>query len=183
MRGFSSKPAVWITALLLAGAAVLLFSRLAGERVPAYLVEQGEMRQSVVASGRVRTPQRIELAAQVTGRVTTVNVAEGARIAAAQILLRLDDSELRAARDQAQASLAQSEARLYQLSELSRPLAEQGRRQADANWQQAKKQFARTRKLVERGLALACDCKGCGWRRGTEFCRALPVHVCWLLRL
>lgn len=152
MRGFSSKPAVWITALLLAGAAILLFSRLAGERVPAYLVEQGEMRQSVVASGRVRTPQRIELAAQVTGRVTTVNVAEGARIAAGQILLRLDDSELRAARDQAQASLAQSEARLYQLSELSRPLAEQGRRQADANWQQAKKQFARTRELVERGF-------------------------------
>lgn len=152
MRGFSSKPAVWITALLLAGAAVLLFSRLAGERVPAYLVEQGEMRQSVVASGRVRTPQRIELAAQVTGRVNTVTVAEGARIAAGQVLLRLDDVELRAARDQAQASLAQSEVRLYQLSELSRPLAEQGRRQADANWQQAKKQFARTRELVERGF-------------------------------
>lgn len=129
----------WLTALLLLGAAAVLLSHLAGERVPAYAVGQGDMRQSVVASGRVRTPQRIELAAQITGRVTTVTVTEGTRIEAGQVLLKLEDSELRAARDQAQASLAQSEARLYQLSELSRPLAEQGRRQAEANWQQAKK--------------------------------------------
>lgn len=151
-QGFSRKSGIRLLAVLLIIASVVLYSRLSGEHVPAYLVEQGEMRQSVVASGRVRTPQRIELAGQISGRVTAVTVSEGARIEANQILIKLDDAELRAARDQAHANLTQSEARWQQLGELSRPLAEQGRRQAEANWQQAKKQFERTQELVSRGF-------------------------------
>ena len=126
--------------------------RLLGESLPAWPVVEGELRQSIVASGRVRTPQRIEMSAQLAGRVVAVAVREGDAVTPGQVLLRLDDAELKAARAQAQAGLAQSEARLRQVAELARPVAEQGRLQAEANWQQAKKQYERTRELVNRGF-------------------------------
>ncbi|TXI75460.1 MAG: efflux RND transporter periplasmic adaptor subunit [Dechloromonas sp.] len=126
--------------------------RLLGESLPAWPVVEGELRQSIVASGRVRTPQRIEMSAQLAGRVVAVAVREGDAVTPGQVLLRLDDAELKAARAQAQAGLGQSEARLRQVAELARPVAEQGRLQAEANWQQAKKQYERTRELVNRGF-------------------------------
>jgi len=113
---------------------------------------EGELRQSIVASGRVRTPQRIEMSAQLAGRVVAVAIREGDAVTPGQVLLRLEDAELKAARAQAQAGLAQSEARLRQVAELARPVAEQGRLQAEANWQQAKKHFERTSELVNRGF-------------------------------
>lgn len=107
--------------LLLAIVAVLgllAFVSFRGETINVLRVSQGELRQAVVASGRVRTPQRIEIAAQITGRVIAVETSEGKPLVADQVLLRLDDSELAAALRQAQATLAQSEARLRQLGEL-----------------------------------------------------------------
>src|SRR5574343_1179579 len=95
--------------------------RLLGESLPAWPVVEGELRQSIVASGRVRTPQRIEMSAQLAGRVVAVAVREGDAVTPGQVLLRLDDAELKAARAQAQAGLAQSEARLRQVAELARP--------------------------------------------------------------
>ena len=152
MSGISRKQAIGLIALALIVSTAFTARYLAGERTPAYLVEQGELHQSVVASGRVRTPRRIELATQIAGRVTAVLASEGAAVEAGQLLVQLDTTELQAARDQARATLAQSQARQRQLGDLSRPLAEQVRRQAEANWQQAKKQQERSRELVERGF-------------------------------
>ena len=78
--------------LLLGGsalAAVAYFS-LGGERAEVARVERGELRQAVVASGRVRTPQRVEVASQITGRVTGVAVREGDTVSAGQVLLQFD---------------------------------------------------------------------------------------------
>jgi HlyD family secretion protein len=142
--------------LLLAGALLLvllgLWRGLAGEKVEVRRVERGELRQSVVASGRVRTPQRVELAAQVSGQVREVAVKEGETVRAGQLLVRLDDRELRAAADQGAASLNQSETRLRQLEELVQPVAEQNLQQAEANLTQARQQFERTRQLVAQGF-------------------------------
>lgn len=123
-----------------------------GERLEVRRAERGNLQQSVVASGRVRTPQRLEIAAQITGRVLAVKVREGDEISVGQILLQLDDSELRAAQAQARASLSQSDLRWRQLGELSRPLAEQNLRQANANLAQAQKQFERINELVKKGF-------------------------------
>lgn len=152
MSAITRKQAIGLIALMLIGGAAFTTHNLAGERTPAYLVEQGELHQSVVASGRVRTPRRIELATQIAGRVTAVLASEGMVVEAGQLLVQLDATELQAAHDQARATLTQSQARQRQLGDLSRPLAEQARRQAEANWQQAKKQQERSRELVERGF-------------------------------
>ena len=128
------------------------FLALRAQAVSVVIAERGELRQAVVASGRVRTPQRIEVAAQITGRVISVEVQEGAVIVPGQTLLRLDDSEWKAGVAQAQATLAQNEARLQQVGEVGLPVAEQSLRQAEANATQARKQYERIQELVAKGF-------------------------------
>ena len=137
-------------ALLLGGSALaaVAYFGLGGERVEVARVERGELRQAVVASGRVRTPQRVEVASQITGRVTGVAVREGDAVTAGQVLLQFDAAEWQASVAQARASLAQAESRLQQIGEASLPLAEQSLRQAEANARQAERQYQRVGELV-----------------------------------
>ena len=111
--------------------------RLLGEKITVLAASRGELRQSVVASGKVRSPQRVELASQITGRVTQIPVREGQSVAAGQLLIQLDDAEWRATLAQAKASQQQSELRLAQMQQLTQPLATQAKRQAEANLLQA----------------------------------------------
>jgi len=133
-------------------ASALAFAALRNETVTVNRVEEGPLRQSVVASGRVRTPERIELSPQLAGRVMAVEVREGDAVDAGQPLIRLDDREWKAAVDQASAAVAQAEARLRQLRELGLPVAEQALRQAEATALQARQQHRRVRELVARGF-------------------------------
>lgn len=141
-------------ALLLGGSALaaVAYFGLGGERVEVARVERGELRQAVVASGRVRTPQRVEVASQITGRVTGVAVREGDAVTAGQVLLQFDAAEWQASVAQARASLAQAESRLQQIGEASLPLAEQSLRQAEANARQAERQYQRVGELVAKGF-------------------------------
>ena len=47
----------------------LAFATFRHETVNVALVEEGPLRQAIVASGRVRTPERIVVSAQIAGRV------------------------------------------------------------------------------------------------------------------
>jgi HlyD family secretion protein len=100
----------------------------------------------------VRTPQRVEVASQITGRVTGVAVREGDAVTAGQVLLQFDAAEWQASVAQARASLAQAESRLQQIGEASLPLAEQSLRQAEANARQAERQYQRVGELVAKGF-------------------------------
>lgn len=132
--------------------ATFAYLRLLGEKITVLAASRGELRQSVVASGKVRSPQRVELTSQITGRVTQIPVREGQSVEAGQLLIQLDDAEWRATLAQAKASLQQSELRLAQLQQLAQPLATQSKRQAEANLLQAKQRFAQTSELVAKGF-------------------------------
>ena len=136
----------------LAVVATFALPRLLGEKIGVLAASRGELRQSVVASGKVRSPQRVELASQITGRVTQIPVREGQNVAAGELLIQLDDAEWRATLAQAQASLTQSELRLAQMQQLAQPLATQAKRQAEANLLQAQQRFAQTSELVAKGF-------------------------------
>lgn len=58
----------------------------------------------VEAVGSVRTAQTTQLAAQVMGNVVAVNVREGDRVRRGQVLVVIDDAQLRAAVERAQAA-------------------------------------------------------------------------------
>ena len=108
--------------------------------------------QSVVASGRVISPQRVTVALQGSGRVLRVAVAEGQSVEAGQLLIELDNSDSRASLAQASAAVAQAQAKLRQLGELNQPLAVQALAQAQATALQARKLLERNRNLVAQGF-------------------------------
>lgn len=138
--------------LLLAVLTAIAIRQSGGSAIETLTVQQGDIRQSVVASGKVRSPQRSEIAAQVAAQVRAVAVYEGQQVAAADPLIELDDRELRAATEQARAQLQQSELRLAQLQRLTQPLAQESIRQSEANLAQAKRHFDRVETLVGKGF-------------------------------
>jgi len=82
-----------------------------GPQMPVELVARQTLVQSLVASGRVESPHRVEVAVQMTGTVARVPVTEGQVVTAGTTLLELESSELRAALGQAESALAAAVAR------------------------------------------------------------------------
>lgn len=123
-----------------------------GKPVDAYPATIGELVQTVVASGRVMTPQRITIAAETTGRVNAIPVLEGQTVKRGQLLIQLNDQDERASMAQATAAVSQAQAKIRQLREVALPAASQGLKQAQSNVEQARKQYERTRDLQARGF-------------------------------
>ena len=130
----------------------LLRNVLLGTPTNVYAATSSELVQSVVASGRVISPQRITVALQGSGRVLRVAVVEGQIVGRGQLLIELDNSDSRAGLAQANAGIAQAQARLRQLGELAQPQAVQALAQARATDLQARKTLDRNRDLVARGF-------------------------------
>ena len=123
-----------------------------GKPAEAYAATRGELVQTVVASGRIMTPQRVSIGAVITELVARIPVEEGQKVRRGEVLIELDDTDERAALAQAQASVAQAEAKLRQLREVALPAAQQVLAQARANSLQARQAFDRTKTLQERGF-------------------------------
>ena len=132
---------------LLAGPRLLL-----GPEVAVLTVVQRDFVQSVVASGRVETPHRVDVGVQITGTVRRVPVAEGQAVAAGAALIELEAGEWQAAATQAVLAAQQARARLRQLREVQAPGAEQALREAQANHDAAAKALARSRELLAQGF-------------------------------
>ncbi len=124
-----------------------------GPRVVAVAAEKGLFLQTVVASGHVEAPYRVNIASQMIGVVKDVPVVEGQAVKAGDVLILLDDSELRAAANQAEGAVAQAEARLRQIRELTLPAAQQALAQARATLVNAEGVYARALKLNTDGYA------------------------------
>jgi len=115
-------------------------------------VVRRDVLQTVVASGRVAAPFRVDIGSQITGTVSSVPVAEGQVVKAGDTLVLLEASEAHAAVRQGEVAVAQAEARLRQLRELQLPVANQALRQAEANLANARSQLERNRQLYQSGF-------------------------------
>ncbi|MDD3529913.1 MAG: efflux RND transporter periplasmic adaptor subunit, partial [Gallionellaceae bacterium] len=141
----------WVLpALLVAG--LLAYWLTAGKAVAVVEARRQALTETVISSGRIITPERIEVGAELVGSLAEVRVEEGDRVRAGQVLARIDDDEQRAAAEQARRALDEAEARLAQLDEVGRPVADQALAQAEANLTQADSEYARVRRLVEAGF-------------------------------
>lgn len=141
--------------LVLLAAAVLGYAArnfILGTPVETREAVRSDLIQTVVASGRVITPQRVSVGAVITGRVVRIPVQEGQDVRRGDILIELDDKDERATVVQAQASVAQAEAKLRQLREVGLPAAEQNLAQAQANATQARQQYERNKDLKAKGF-------------------------------
>jgi HlyD family secretion protein len=153
-------PAIWshkwfVFAVVLAlGAGAWQGARLIwGPAVVVDQVRRGNLVETVVASGHVETPFRVEIGSQITGTVDDVLVREGERVSKGRPLISLEARELKAAVVQAQGAVAQSEARMRQLDELTLPSAREALTQAQANLLNAQQTFDRTSQLARDGYA------------------------------
>jgi HlyD family secretion protein len=144
--------AVAVLVLLLAAGGYWLLPMLLGPSMTAFTVARNELVQTVVASGRVESPSRIDIGTQITGQVARVPVTEGQSVKAGEQLIVLDDRDEKAAVAQARAAVNQAEARLRQIRELARPVAEQTLAQAQANLGNVQKQYQRTQDLAAKGF-------------------------------
>jgi HlyD family secretion protein len=141
--------AVAAAALVLVAAGWRLAS---GPSVAAYPVARTDLVQTVVASGRVESPRRVEIGVQLTGTVASIPVIEGQSVKAGQLLIALDDSEAKAAADEARFAVEQAQAKLRQLRGTALPVAKEAVRQAEANLGNAQRNYERSRDLFARGF-------------------------------
>ncbi|MEO8318755.1 MAG: efflux RND transporter periplasmic adaptor subunit [Bradyrhizobium sp.] len=139
---------------LILGAGVWEGARLVfGPGVVVDVVKRGRLVETVVASGHVETPYRVEIGSQITGTVDDVLVREGERVTRGQPLISLEARELKATVVQAQGAVAQAEARIKQLDELTLPSAQEALAQAQATLLNAQRTFDRTSQLEHNGYA------------------------------
>ncbi len=143
-------PAILAALVLLGwiGAPILL-----GPALKVDPVVRADFVQTIVASGHVEAPFRVNIGSQITGVVSSVPVDEGQTVKAGDTLVVLDDREARSAVVQSEGAVAQAEARLRQLRELTLPSANEALKQAKATLLNAEQAYDRTAKLAKDGFA------------------------------
>ena len=148
LRGWRLAAAMAAVVLLAFGVVRFVF----GPSVEVFKVVRRDVVQTVVASGRVETPYRVDIGSQVVGTVAQVPVEKGDQVKAGQTLIVLESSEAQALVKQAELAVTQAEARLRQLRELQLPVANQSLRQAQANLENAQVTYERNKRLYESGF-------------------------------
>ena len=138
--------------LVLAVAGGLLLARQRGTPVQLVPVARTGIVQSVVATGRLNAPARMDIGAEVTATVLEVRVREGDRVKAGDLLLRLSDAEARAGLQQARAALLEARGRATQQASVAAPVATQAVVQAEATFTAAERDYQRARELVAQGF-------------------------------
>ncbi|MDK9696885.1 MAG: efflux RND transporter periplasmic adaptor subunit [Siculibacillus sp.] len=167
--------------LLLAAGAVLLAwgtsEFVLGPRVFVVAPERGEVVRSIVATGRILAPYRVDIGAQITGTVAEIPVAEGQTVTRDQVLVRLDGREAEANVRLAEAALAQSRAKLRQIEDVILPVARQSVAQAEANLAAAQAAFSRVEKLKETGFATQAQVDDARKARDVAVAQTRSAHL------
>lgn len=138
--------------LALIGVGVLTIRWWLGPQVDVETVLRRDFIQTVVASGHVEAPHRIDVGVQITGTVLRIPVSEGQAVEAGALLLELESAELTATGREADLGVAQAQAKLRQLQEVQGPVAAQALRQAKSNSSNAEAALARSNALFAQGF-------------------------------
>jgi HlyD family secretion protein len=108
----SRRPWIWLAFALLAGLAVLYsYVHQTPLKVRAATVQRGPIRSLVSTNGKIEPIQNFEAHAPISTTVKRLLVKEGDRVRKGQLMLQLDDADIRtqAARAQAQVKAAQAD--------------------------------------------------------------------------
>lgn len=135
-----------VAVLALMIGALLLARRTRTAPVQLSRIDTGDVSRTLVLTGRVRSPSRPQLGASIAGTVRDVLVREGDHVARGQLLVQLEDAQLRAALAQARAALVAAEARAASTAE-----------QAELAVVQATRDLERARALHERQVISTRD--------------------------
>jgi HlyD family secretion protein len=101
-----------------------------------------DLTSTVTASGRIQPQTKVDVSADITGRVIQVTVEEGARVRRGDLLIRIDPATFEASVARAEALLASAQASAIQ---------------SEANREQAERALRRSRELRETDPNLVSD--------------------------
>jgi HlyD family secretion protein len=116
--------------------------RRGGTDVRSEAVQKRNLVSVVTASGRIRPHRRVEIQADVSGRIVDLRIVEGQMVSSGDTLLIIDPSTFEAALQRAQAALASAQAAATQ---------------ARANRNQAERTFNRTQQIRGQNSELISD--------------------------
>lgn len=150
MKPFAKWGVLGVGVLVVVGLALGVNQR--GTLVQVVPVARTGIVQSVVATGRLNAPARMDIGAEVTATVLEVRVREGDRVQAGAVLLRLSDAEATASLQQAKAALLEARGRATQQATVAAPVATQAVVQAEAAFVAAERDFKRAQDLVAQGF-------------------------------
>jgi HlyD family secretion protein len=120
--------------------------------LPTVTVESAPLVRTVRFSARVATLSRVDVGSTITGRVLQVVAREGQSVKAGDVLLRLENQELRAALEQAVANHTQAVARLAGLRSTGRSTAQAAVAQAESVLLATQADLQRQKELVAQGF-------------------------------
>jgi HlyD family secretion protein len=105
-------------------------------------VQKRDLVASVTASGQVRPQTKVDLSADITGKIVRLDVKEGQMVTKGQLLLQIDAQQAEAGVQRMEASLASSRAQMAQ---------------AQANLLQAQRSLERTAQIKKTNPTLISD--------------------------
>ncbi|HEV8448042.1 MAG TPA: efflux RND transporter periplasmic adaptor subunit [Gemmatimonadaceae bacterium] len=105
-------------------------------------VQKRDLIASVTASGQVRPQTKVDVASDVSGKITKLAVKEGQMVKRGDLLLQIDPTQAQAAVERAEAVLASSKAQLTQ---------------SQANLEQAQKSYDRSAQIKKANAQLISD--------------------------
>src|SRR5690349_3652871 len=111
--GKKSKIAIGIVALAgLASVVAMSYGKRNNKAVEVRIetVQRRDLVSSVTASGQVRPQTKVDVASDVSGKITVLKVKEGQMVKKGDLLLQIDPTNAQAAVDHAEAALASSKA-------------------------------------------------------------------------
>jgi HlyD family secretion protein len=146
------RAALYATALVALAAVALAIFAWRGTPVEVVPARTGRMTQTVVVSGRVLAPARVDIGATITGRVQSVKVDAGGRVKADEALIELERAELAAALAQATASEQAATTRIAQWRDVASVSAREQLAQAEANYRNVERDSARQEQLFKQGF-------------------------------
>jgi len=146
------RAALYATALAALALAVLAVLAWQGAAVDVVPVRTTALTQTVVVSGRVLAPARVDVGATITGRVQTVGVNEGDHVESGQVLLELERAELAAALAQAVATEQAAATRIAQWRDVASVSAREQLVQSEATYRSVERDAARQEQLFQQGF-------------------------------
>ena len=143
--GKKTKIGVLVVVVVAAGSVVGMTAAKRGNRpvdVKTQLVQKKDLVSSVTASGQIRPETKVDVASDVSGKITKLSVKEGDIVKAGQFLLQIDPTAAASDVQRAEATVSTSRAQLAQ---------------AQANLDQAQKSYERNAQIKKTNPQLISD--------------------------
>ncbi len=138
-----------IGALAALAAGLVYWFRFSPLAATVHRVESGDIVAEVMGTGTLEARYKSSISPKISGRLHQVLADQGDRVQAGQVLLKLDDADLKQQVEMAEATVAGVQAALVRL--------EADRKRAAAVLTQAESEAARTTKLTETHASSAAD--------------------------